>query len=220
MAFGFRKKYIYLSPLLRWSWLLVRGAFIPAMTGAFGQPEVVFSHRTHAVKAEAACSLCHSGAEASKTGMDNLLPAREVCGECHAEEETFLYPNYLDGVDNPAAIVRISDYSRKFNHSVHFMKGIDCKVCHGGIELSESTCAGQLPLMEPCMVCHDGKTADRSCIACHEKPEGKYPEDHNLKTWIIDHVFEYSIDLGNSCKICHTNESCQRCHLDREILKP
>ena len=31
------------------------------------------------------------------------------------------------------------------------------------------------------MTCHDGQTADKSCIVCHEDPDGKLPEDHQPK---------------------------------------
>lgn len=182
-------------------------------------PELIFSHAAH-INMGIDCSQCHTRVDSSDKGTDSLLPVMDACRECHDIDEAETCGLCHSDAENPAALEPVIDYSPKFNHAAHISIGVECESCHEGISLSDSSSTVHLPLMDPCMACHDGETADRSCITCHEKPEGKYPEDHKPKEWTIDHVFEYSIDQGNSCKTCHTNEQCQRCHPDRDILTP
>ncbi|HUU29027.1 MAG TPA: cytochrome c3 family protein [archaeon] len=182
-------------------------------------PEIIFSHKAH-LSLGLECATCHARTETSGKGTDNLLPGKVVCAECHAVQDAKGCVKCHSDKENMRALEQVIDYSPKFSHAAHNKIKIGCESCHQGISISDSLSAAHLPPMKPCMACHDGKTADKSCILCHEKPEGKYPADHQPKEWIIDHVFEFSVDMGSSCKMCHTNEQCQRCHLDRVLLAP
>jgi hypothetical protein len=166
------------------------------------------------------CDACHETAATSKTGGDDLLPAKSVCAECHDVEDADNCGECHAEGSAPTAMTRIVDYNPKFDHAVHDRQGIGCDRCHPGVAESDSSASHHLPPMPPCMACHDGETADKGCIVCHEDPDGKLPEDHKPREWIADHVFAFSLDLGESCKLCHNNEQCQRCHLDRVLLKP
>lgn len=181
--------------------------------------DIIFSHRSHAERG-IECASCHPAAETSENGSDNLLPGKNDCGPCHDlnKKETCKVCHGETG--DPQALGKVSEYSPKFNHTAHLKIKPGCETCHEGITSSDSSFAVHLPQMKTCLTCHDGLVAKKDCIICHEKPEGKYPENHRPKEWIIDHVFEYSVDKGNSCKMCHTNEQCQRCHLDEVLLAP
>ncbi|HUU53191.1 MAG TPA: cytochrome c3 family protein [Candidatus Bathyarchaeia archaeon] len=194
--------------------------FILFKAAAADKPsENIFSHKVHSEE-NLECIVCHTNTETSEKGTDNLLPGKPVCAECHDVEDPNGCAKCHSDKENMRALEQITDYSPKFSHAAHHKIEAGCERCHQGVSSSDSSYAAHLPSMETCMACHDGKTADKSCITCHEKPEGKLPADHQPKEWIIDHVFEYSVDMGNSCKMCHTNQQCQRCHLDKELLAP
>ena len=201
------------------------GAVFLFLTGLFVEAEapetsgIAFSHMEHQSQG-IECEGCHTKTETSESGADNLLPGKSTCAECHdVEEQSECRDCHVDP-ESARAMEPIVDYNPKFNHSTHPRSSIECDRCHEGVAASESSSTTHLPSMDPCMVCHDGESAARSCITCHEKPEGKYPADHVPKEWIADHVFDFSLDMGESCKTCHTTEQCQRCHLDRVLLKP
>ncbi len=182
-------------------------------------PGIIFSHQVHD-SVGIACNVCHAEADTSSKGSHRLLPAKSTCNECHDVEDDENCSLCHSDPAAPRSLEPVTDYSPKFNHAAHASNGIGCLICHAEINSPDSSTSQGLPPMEPCMGCHDGETAERSCIVCHEEPEGKYPADHVPKEWIIDHVFEYSVDLGESCKMCHTNSQCQRCRPDRAILSP
>jgi len=177
--------------------------------GARKPPKIIFSHGQHAAVLGIECETCHPKAAESTLGTDNLLPGKSECLECHDAEAC---EKFNCDTDIPGVLEPVTDYSPKFSHAVHLKKEIGCERCHEGISLSDSAATEHLPPMAPCMVCHDGTTADKSCIVCHEDPKGKIPADHRPKSWMVEHVAQVLMDNGASCMMCHDNKSCQQCH--------
>ena len=179
------------------------------------RPEVIFSHNFHVKEAGMECELCHGASEESKTGSDNLFPEKDVCLECHDLESCGLCHS---DTDNPRAVDRITDYNSKFNHTVHIKKKITCEHCHAGVSSSDSAATEHLPVMAPCMACHDGVQADKACILCHEHPRGKLPTDHVFPVWKSQHGDDARMDDAASCMICHDRNNCQQCHQGDNLL--
>lgn len=179
--------------------------------------EIIFSHEKHLAAAGAECGACHAAAASSQLGTDNLLPGEKSCLGCHEKKDCGLCHRHPE---NPRALEKISGYSPKFNHAIHRDLGLDCRKCHE--TLSEPVCvqpASLLPAMRPCMDCHDGKAADKSCIVCHEDPKGKVPESHQKSGWLVRHVGIVLKDNGQSCLLCHTNDHCQVCHPGNYLIQ-
>ena len=183
--------------------------------GGRTKPEVIFPHRYHIEEVGLECELCHAAAQESETGRDDLLPEKDACLECHDMDDC---SKCHSDTENPMAIERVTDYSPKFNHAAHINKEVTCERCHTGISVSDSAVTEHLPAMEPCMACHDGVQADKSCILCHEHPRGKLPRDHVFPVWKIQHGDDARLDDGASCTICHEKNDCQVCHQGDNLL--
>ena len=58
------------------------------------------------------------------------------------------------------------------NHRIHREKKIACDTCHNSSVTNTMREVGlatrlQLPKMDTCLTCHDGKTASAACSTCH-----------------------------------------------------
>ncbi|MBN2290721.1 MAG: cytochrome c3 family protein [Candidatus Glassbacteria bacterium] len=193
---------LFLGPVL----LLALGQ---AQSGRRARPELVFSHRLHVEEMGMECGLCHSRAEESRTGSDNLLPAMAACQECHDLESCGTC--HSDTL-NPRAVEQVTGYSPKFSHAAHLAKEVPCERCHAGVSVSDSAASEHLPAMEPCMACHDGIQAEKACILCHEHPRGKLPVDHVFPAWKTQHGDDARLDDAAACMLCHERNDCQQCH--------
>ena len=186
-----------------------------AESGKRTEPEVIFSHRYHVEDMGVECEMCHKPVGESKTGSDDLLPEKDVCLECHEVESCELCHS---DTENPRAIERVIGYSPKFNHEIHIKKKVTCEHCHAGVAVSESSATEHVPPMDPCMSCHDGTQADKSCILCHEHPRGKLPPDHVFPVWKSQHGDDARLDDAASCMLCHERNDCQQCHQGDNLL--
>ncbi len=171
---------------------------------ALARPEtgLVFSHLEHAQVA-IGCEACHPRAASSAAGGDNLLPGPEACAQCHDQAECAGYGCAALEGEPPA---RVTAFSPQFSHAAHLGQGTACDRCHQELAAADSIADNQLPPPTACLECHDIKEL--------------LPENHRPEEWIIDHVFDYSLDGGVSCQVCHSNQSCQRCHLGEVLLRP
>ncbi|MEA1996110.1 MAG: cytochrome c3 family protein [Gemmatimonadota bacterium] len=214
----YSRKHSRLTMFLLYSGLLFFALILPDSIRARKAPEVIFSHQVH-LGMGIECEMCHQKAAESSSGADNLLPGEDACRECHDTGDVETCGDCHSDTLNPRALEPVVDYSPKYSHAAHLGRELKCESCHIGLSGSDSSSTEHLPAMEPCMSCHDGETADRSCIVCHEKEQGKKPADHVPESWLVEHVEPVMNDNGKSCMICHDNRSCRKCH-EGEYLIP
>ncbi|MEJ2055509.1 MAG: cytochrome c3 family protein [Calditrichaceae bacterium] len=187
--------------------------------GAGDEPasELIFSHKLHIEDVGAECVTCHSGAEKSVTGKDNLLPDMETCSACHDVEDEDNCSMCHSNLDEAAAVPRIENYSPKFSHQLHLAADLQCLDCHSSIKDETAPAAvASLPSMSACMDCHEAKSASVECSACHLPGEDLKPVSHTVN-FIHSHsdlarngVDEFSSNM--TCATCHQQSFCQKCH--------
>ncbi len=174
-----------------------------------------FPHLLHIEDLELECETCHQLVRESVSGLDTLIPQKEVCLDCHEAEISTQYRTKALG---PVADVRYFKYCTKFNHSVHLIREIPCLRCHVGIGAPDSASVEYRPPMSTCIGCHVKKHARKDCIICHETSKGKIPPNHVSPLWIRQHGDDASLDDGVSCMMCHARNDCQECHQGDNLL--
>lgn len=186
--------------------------------------QLIFNHEFHLTEAEIACDACHQNANTSKSADDKLVPAMEICAECHdvkAKEQCVtchLTPDQVKPIDGTHPNYDV------FSHKRHTEKGIECQVCHALIEKSTQWDSDRktLPPMTTCVDCHRKESQTLDCAACHQ---GKHPQpgDHTFTEWTRTHGLEAAFnpeyyqqyfELGY-CENCH-----QGLNLKGEVHQP
>ena len=205
-----------------------------------------FSHTTHLTRTELDCEDCHDRAAESQSSIDVLIPTEAACRPCHAidrsdpdKAEPGKPVTRCTGCHVGAAAgiidrVVIPAPNLKFSHKLHIDRGADCRACHGNFERAKIGLAtrDQLPRMEQCMACHDGKQAPSECSACHLsegggriatsfesgalKPAGVLMGAAHSATFARDH--RAAGQNANYCASCHRKEFCSDCH--QGVMKP
>lgn len=165
-----------------------------------------FSHKLHVIEQEIECLSCHENAESSTTGQDNLMPSKQVCNNCHGEEE----------VGDPGLFPTVQDYSVKFSHEAHMAAGLNCNDCHAQVSQKTMVGAYVLPDMSDCMDCHASKGISNECNTCHLPSEKLMPKSHT-PNFIHAHgdmarIGETKMNANMDCATCHQPQFCQQCH--------
>lgn len=141
----------------------------------------IFPHKIH-IEMGIECVNCHPGAPASSSASDELSPSPESCAvECHEKDIT----------DNIEFIKSRPAYELENNHEIHAEQGVECAICHKGLNNAEFTPGSAFPEMPVCFECHDNDTAPRTCTLCHIQ---KVPFSHKVH-----------LDNGIDCESCHKN---------------
>jgi predicted CXXCH cytochrome family protein len=99
--------------------------------------------------------------------------------------------------------IRPTDESHPFEHKIHVDKGINCVVCHAGIEQAGETGPLHLPPDALCRSCHQKPHDERSCRTCHGEAyirEGAQLAREHLR---FDHV-KHGPAVHGDCVRCHT----------------
>jgi len=168
-----------------------------------------FSHKQHVIEEELECADCHSNVENSISGLDNLMPEREVCLDCHEEDE----------LKNFQSFAPITRFSEKFSHKKHLTSGEDCQSCHGAVVEPTAAPADIIPGMTKCMDCHESKIVSvtaNTCRTCHTASENLKPLSH---TFNFEHnhsdqarMAAGEMSTNKNCMVCHKQNFCQDCH--------
>ncbi len=186
--------------------LLSLGIIMQAGSGVAQDQSGKFPHKSHVEDEEIACLDCHSSAETSLSGSDNLLPAFEVCSDCHDPGE----------VPDPGKMNPVTAYSEKFAHAKHLQAGQKCADCHGNITEDLPRAMYSLPTMVGCMDCHEQKRVSTDCAVCHTELENLRPISH-AADFMHNHADLARLEInaisgGKNCQTCHKVEYCQDCH--------
>jgi hypothetical protein len=185
---------------------------------------------------------CHDAARTSTTSAQLLLPAHPECEECHdlraAERGEATDPDSRCEVCHPGFDATAQQRPPRivfpvpnvlFDHAVHVKdRKIDCKACHGSFDGVQLATRMQLPKMETCLECHDGREASAACGTCHlENATGRLrlsfasgllrPMQGNPLG--MDHGPRYEFTHGaqasarrETCLECHAQRECDACH--------
>ena len=189
--------------------------------GATAQPSpqktgFIFSHQLHAFENEMECVDCHPQALSSERGMDDLLPPKAVCSDCHDVEASAECRICHQQPDQIKLIPRVDTYSQLFSHRQHAVAGLGCEVCHSQVKRKDRVGTYDLPDMGRCMACHDRRGLWTGCRGCHLPDESLKPLSHGPdfehRHADLARLQNPSLMAGKSCRLCHQKQDCQRCH--------
>lgn len=215
---------------------------------------LTFSHAQHLARSMD-CTQCHTKVATSASSLDNNLPREAACAACHAIDRKGLAP--VASSEGPSSVVPTGECSAchpgfqpgaalrrlkmpvpnlKFSHKAHLDRGTPCQACHGdllreGVDLATRA---QLPSMQLCLGCHNGKQASEECSLCHITAAGGVLKTEfaglgalaptgNLRGAAHDMAFrqfhKYAAQNDQSfCGSCHKKEFCVDCHVG--VRKP
>lgn len=120
-------------------------------------------------------------------------PSNNVCLQCHIAERP---------VSATGDIL--------IPHPLHInLKGTTCIDCHKDMVHHRKGKGKNIPSMEICLKCHDGKQATNRCEKCHS--EMSYPESHKAEGWLTEHGGQTKTE---NCNKCHAwrPDWCADCH--------
>ena len=132
---------------------------------------IEFPHYIHVGQLGMECVDCHRYVEES---IFAGLPDAELCMECHegvAEDKPEiikLAEIYESG--GPLEWVRIYQVKPHvyFTHKRHVLSGVNCRECHGPIELMTTVQRVTDLGMGWCLECHRSRGAPTECVTCHK----------------------------------------------------
>jgi len=178
------------------------------------------------------CLACHAAAATSTKVQDNLLPASQVCLDCHAQAEIPAPPTTNLTQFSHALHLRMGDVapflSAAIDHKVYLRSPSDrtdwirprlgthdpCQACHRGLEESDQVSPVALPQMADCLVCHTAIEAPFSCWDCHAQNAELRPPNHTEIPHFLDahSSGKVHVDLA-TCDVCHGRTfRCMGCH--------
>ncbi len=181
--------------------------------------ELIFDHVRHVEDEGLVCDDCHSGVESSASGLDNLLPNKDVCSDCHEVDDEAECGTCHSNVDEAKPLTPITDYSEKFTHEGHLGTGLECQDCHAAVLRPVDPvvgAVGALPTMINCVDCHEQKSASLECSTCHMPSEDLRPVTHAADFLRVHGVLARA-DAHDAldrmqCQTCHQESYCQDCH--------
>jgi hypothetical protein len=187
-----------------------------------------FSHKVH-LQMDVTCFSCHAKASTSTKATDDLLPSRDACARCHAEDYEIKEPRKL-GVDffnhqkhvDMAAIAKVLLAALKQNRYLgktppNLATQLEaaqntCMACHRGMAQTDTTSQANFPAMQDCLVCHNQINMTASCTKCHVESPKLRPASH-VPNWIDLHNRNLTLDQKQECSVCHgKNFMCAGCH--------
>jgi hypothetical protein len=202
---------------------------------------VRFDHKKHLAQ-EMDCETCHAVAASAKAS-DLNLPKESDCTVCHDVEAakngkpadppsgcSVCHP----GFDHTAKVTpprwSFPTPNLHFPHKVHHEKKVACQTCHGDMREVALGTRQNLPKMETCLKCHDGRTAPSRCATCHlaEPSRRLQTAFENTRALLmpssgnpqgVGHTARFEKEHGTramidsaTCSECHGTTDCLRCH--------
>jgi predicted CXXCH cytochrome family protein len=99
--------------------------------------------------------------------------------------------------------LRHDDPSRPFPHNAHANKGVNCVVCHAGVELAGDTGPLHLPGEAICRSCHAKPHDERPCLGCHGTAYIRDAAQLAREQLRFDHAQHAPVVHGD-CVRCHS----------------
>ena len=96
-----------------------------------------------------------------------------------------------------------TDPSRPFPHRAHVDKGVNCVVCHAGVEHAGDTGPLHLPTEAVCRSCHTKPHDERACLGCHGEASTREGAEIARKNLRFDHTKHVPVAHGD-CVRCHS----------------
>lgn len=181
---------------------------------------IKFSHEFHIKEAGVGCQDCHDAAATSTMSSDNLLSKKANCQSCH-EEQLQNNCTYCHTSEDPATYVAFESPRRElvFNHAAHINdQKVACETCHQGLETMTLATEKSLPAMATCNTCHDNLTVSNDCETCHTNFAALRPKEHDRTDFATEHK-QFARMQDATCMTCHTEESCQDCHVNPDLVE-
>jgi len=162
-----------------------------------GSPDLLFTHEVHLERGYQ-CVVCHD--EFPHEGGTTDRPDMTSCYRCHGVQHTKqgeAAPDDCRACHPPGFELLPADHTATFVATTHRKAAAEDLL--------------------GCLTCH----TSAFCAECHraEKrlPDGSYseeviPDDHRTEEWMSTHGEPFLLSGEATCSICHTNESCSRCH--------
>ena len=217
--------------------LLAAALVLVASSIAWGvtRDERNFPHEKH-VRVFPTCFSCHEGIRTGEVGT--LYPTAQSCANCHEGKE-------LKEVDWKGPTRHPTNLT--FTHRAHEQDTKvgtdqdDCAACHQQPGRTEYM-AVQRAIPEYCAACHAKERSQRGaqyahlgaaspCGECHvpvaraaaltTERIRRFPEppSHERRDFLRNHA-PGTGDNTQACATCHARESCERCHVNADQLKP
>jgi hypothetical protein len=198
--------------------MVVTGAGCMLFRGT-SERHLAFSHEIHVRGQGLACANCHADVKRSDhPGM----PSADQCSTCHEEIDAEKPPEkrvetlFHDEAFQAAHASALGN-ELVFSHKLHATAGLDCSVCHTGIETNERVVASMHLTMDACTRCHATKAVPAECATCHREIDAHWAPDSHHHNWKREHggiVRARSRETADRCTLCHTESTCVACHLD------
>lgn len=208
--------------------LAVLATAASAVQAQGGNRRAGFPHERHA-KLFPTCSGCHAGISTGDSA--SLYPPPSLCARCH--DGTVERRVSWGTPSRPAT-------NLKFSHTVHERASIrhgdtlTCASCHSRPEQRTTWMAVGAPQASACFSCHEHRTTGHfaetnACTNCHvplaratalsaEAVAGlPRPRSHDSPDFIFEHA-PPDAAAGARCATCHARESCERCHVNADLL--
>jgi hypothetical protein len=166
---------------------------------------IIMPHRTH-FENGVECAMCHEGAAESTRAADSLLPAMDVCANCHDVEDEAGCATCHTNVDMAGDYARREFGAARFPHAAHLEDGVSCLQCHGDPAVAEPVIPGK----PDCRACHETADDYADCRMCHAEHQELRPASHTAQ-WDEIHG-AWARDDQDLCAQCHTQTTCQECH--------
>jgi hypothetical protein len=212
----------------------------PVSSAVYPDQEILldFDHAGHLGRG-LECAGCHVLARTSGSPADNLIPPESACGRCHSREvraggrgSSLAAPQCRRC--HPSAerrVVRsaLPPAHLTFSHARH--DGEECATCHTRVAARALATSDDLPGMQLCLRCHDGRRAGDRCATCHPtQPDGRIQTsfESGLLTppsWMHDAEHDpqwasrheaVATARSDLCAECHQQHECLACH-DGEV---
>jgi len=198
---GLAARYLLLAPALTCFLSLIANA------GQGGSQAPGFTHGPH-LEQEMECVSCHAEAPSSTCATEDMRPPVEVCEECHEEDSEEIRSASWAAKPKEQTVLQRIMTELIFSHEAHMARDLDCEHCHLGGEAAQADV--QIPLMEKCFMCHEGRGGVDDCAVCHSGVGILRPSDHDVG-WVNHHGEEPRGD-DSRCQACHNSDYCQECH--------
>jgi len=177
-----------------------------------------YPHEAH-MDEDLICVDCHKTA---KTGDRAGMPGRSACEVCHEDfkddpaEEPDVAAFFPGGEARYHRFAAIGGDLR-FSHRLHADAEVACDACHGDVTATEILTPAVRVEKDDCLDCHAKKGVTSECAACHATVRRDAPPATHGSAWTRQHGDitrgARATEWRNRCSQCHTQSTCDSCHL-------